>query len=62
MFPSKLQVGQQLANLVNWEGSIKVELEVGENLASFLGRLFGVGGRGRSVHTCKPRNVHICSD
>ena len=27
VFPPKLQVGQQLAKLVNWEGSIKVELE-----------------------------------
>jgi hypothetical protein len=43
VFPPKLQVGQQLAKLVNWEGLIKVELEAGENLASFLGRLF-VGG------------------
>ena len=30
VFPPKLQVGQQLAKLVNWEGSIKVELEAGE--------------------------------
>ena len=45
VFPPKLQVGQQLAKLVNWEGSIKVELEAGENLAGFLGRLF-VGGGG----------------
>jgi hypothetical protein len=44
VFPPKLQVGQQLAKLVNWEGSIKVELEAGENLASFLGRLFVSGG------------------
>jgi hypothetical protein len=44
VFPPKLQVGQQLAKLVNWEGSIKVELEAGENLASFLGRLFVGGG------------------
>src|SRR5262245_59828483 len=44
LFPPKLQVGQQLAKLVNWEGSIKVELEAGENLASFLGRLFVGGG------------------
>src|SRR5215510_9650625 len=44
VFPPKLQVGQQLAKLVNWEGSIKVELETGENLASFLGRLFVKGG------------------
>jgi hypothetical protein len=40
VFPPKLQVGQQLAKLVNWESSIKVELEAGENLADFLGRLF----------------------
>ena len=40
VFPPKLHVGQQLAKLVNWEGSIKVELEAGENLASFLARLF----------------------
>jgi hypothetical protein len=45
VFPPKLQVGQQLAKLVNWEGSIKVELKAGENLAGFLGRLF-VGGGG----------------
>jgi hypothetical protein len=44
VFPPKLQVGQQLAKLVNWEGSIKVELEAGENLGSFLGRLFVGGG------------------
>jgi hypothetical protein len=44
VFLPKLQVGQQLAKLVNWEGSIKVELEAGENLASFLGRLFVGGG------------------
>ena len=44
VFPPKLQVGQQLAKLVNWEGSIKVELDAGENLASFLGRLFVGGG------------------
>jgi hypothetical protein len=44
VFPPKLQVGQQLAKLVNWESSIKVELEAGENLASFLGRLFVGGG------------------
>jgi hypothetical protein len=44
VFPPKLQVGQQLAKLVNWEGSIKVELEAGENLASFLRRLFVGGG------------------
>ena len=44
MFPPKLQVGQQLDKLVNWESSIKVELEAGENLASFLGRLFVGGG------------------
>ena len=44
VFPPKLQVGQQLAKLVNWEGSIKVELEAGENLARFLGRLFVGGG------------------
>jgi hypothetical protein len=44
VFPPKLQVGQQLAKLVNWEGSIKVELEAGENLAGFLGRLFVGGG------------------
>jgi hypothetical protein len=44
VFPPKLQVGQQLAKLVNWEGSIKVELETGENLAKFLGRLFAGGG------------------
>jgi hypothetical protein len=43
VFPPKLHVGAQLAKMVNWEGSIKVELEAGENLASFLGRLF-VGG------------------
>jgi hypothetical protein len=43
VFPPKLQIGQQLARLVNWEGSIKVELEAGENLASFLGRLFTGG-------------------
>ena len=43
VFPPQLQVGQHLAKLVNWEGSIKVELEAGENLASVLGRLF-VGG------------------
>ena len=44
VFPPKLQVGQQLAKLVNWEGPIRVELEAGENLASFLGRLFAGGG------------------
>ena len=44
VFPPKLQVGQQLAKLVNREGSIKVELEAGENLATFLGRLFVEGG------------------
>ena len=44
VFPPKLQVGQQLAKLVNWEGSVKVELEAGENLAGFLGRLFVGGG------------------
>ena len=44
VFPPKLQVGQQLAKLVDWEGSIRVELEAGENLASFLGRLFVDGG------------------
>ena len=44
VFPPKLQVGAQLAKLVNWEGSIKVELEAGENLAGFLGRLFVGGG------------------
>jgi hypothetical protein len=50
VFPPKLQVGQQLAKLVNWEGSIKVELEAGENLASFLGRLFVGGG---TLGSCK---------
>jgi hypothetical protein len=44
VFPPKLQIGAQLAKLVGWEGSIKVELEAGENLSSFLGRLFVSGG------------------
>ena len=44
VFPPKLQVGQQLAKMLNWEGSIKVELEAGENLASFLGTVFIRGG------------------
>ena len=44
VFPPKLQVGAQLAKLVNWEGSIRVELGDGENLASFLARLFVGGG------------------
>ena len=44
VFPPKLQVGQQLAKLVGWEGSTKVELEAGENLAGFLGGLFAGGG------------------
>ena len=46
VFPPKLQVGQQLAKLVNWESSIKVELAAGENLASFLERLFVRGTLG----------------
>ena len=44
VFPPTWHVGQQLAKLVNWEGSIRVELEAAENLASFLGRLFMGGG------------------
>jgi hypothetical protein len=60
VFPPKLQVGQQLAKLVNWEGSIKVELEAAENLAGFLGRLFVGGGTIGSRKDSDGENAGLC--
>jgi hypothetical protein len=44
VFPQKLAVGAQLAKVIGWERPTEVKLEAGENLASFLGRLFNAGG------------------
>jgi hypothetical protein len=44
VFPPKAQIGAQLAKLCGWDAPTKVEVEAGENLSSFLGRLFATGG------------------
>jgi hypothetical protein len=40
VFPPKAQIGAQLAKLCGWDAPTKVEVEAGENLSSFLGKLF----------------------
>jgi hypothetical protein len=44
VFPDKLGAAAQLAKLTGWNSVEKVSFEAGENLASFLGRLFAGGG------------------
>jgi hypothetical protein len=44
VFPDKLGAAAQLAKLTGWNSVEKVSVEAGENLASFLGRLFVGGG------------------
>ena len=44
VFQQKLAVGAQLAKVVGWERPTEVKVEAGENLASFLGRIFTGGG------------------
>ena len=47
VFPDKLGAAAQLAKLTGWNSVEKVSFEAGENLASFLGRLFvGAGTLG----------------
>jgi hypothetical protein len=43
VFPMKTAVAAQLAKVCGWERPTEVKVEAGENLASFLGRLFGAG-------------------
>jgi hypothetical protein len=44
VFPPKATIAAQLAKLCGWDAPTKVEVEAGENLSSFLGRLFTTGG------------------
>jgi hypothetical protein len=44
VFPDKLGAAARLAKLTGWNSVEKVSVEAGENLASFLGRLFVGGG------------------
>jgi hypothetical protein len=44
VFPPKAVIANQLAKLCGWDAPTKVEVEAGENLSSFLGRLFATGG------------------
>jgi len=44
VFPPKATIASQLAKLCGWDAPAKLEIETGEHLASFLGRLFTVGG------------------
>lgn len=41
VFPMKSTIAAQLAKICGWDAPTKVEIEAGENLESFLGRLFG---------------------
>jgi hypothetical protein len=44
VFPPKAVIANQLAKLCGWDAPTKVEVEAGENLSGFLGRLFVSGG------------------
>jgi hypothetical protein len=44
VFPPKATIAAQLAKLCGWDAPTKLEVEAGENLSSFLGRLFATGG------------------
>jgi hypothetical protein len=44
VFPPKATIAAQLSKLTGWDAPTKVELEAGEHLTSFLGRLFAAGG------------------
>ena len=43
VFPMKMAVATQLAKVCGWERPTEVKVEAGENLASFLGKIFGAG-------------------
>jgi Holliday junction resolvase len=43
VFPMKTTVAAQLAKLCGWESPQRLEVEAGENLSGFLGRLFTAG-------------------
>lgn len=44
VFPMKTAIAAQLSKLTGWDAPTKVEVEAGEHLTSFLGRLFAAGG------------------
>jgi hypothetical protein len=43
VFPQKLVAGAQLAKICGWERPAEITVEAGENLAGFLGKIFGSG-------------------
>jgi hypothetical protein len=50
VFPPKATIAAQLSKLCGWDGPAKVEVEAGENLTGFLGRLFvGSGTLGSRI-------------
>jgi hypothetical protein len=44
VFPMKTAIAAQLSKLTGWDAPTKLEVEAGENLSSFLGRLFVSAG------------------
>ena len=56
VFPMKTAIAAQLAKLTGWDAPTKVEIEAGENLSSFLGRLFTTGGAHGTLGDSNHRN------